>query len=116
MKKIITLGFIISACLMGQAIAGPNHKFNGQLQSNFTNNSYEKVQIAEHGKSLSGRDVLQIINSIVPGEASDIRQSFENGRKVFIVRWEPSESHLRGKIIIFVVDAETGQILKRSGG
>jgi uncharacterized membrane protein YkoI len=35
----------------------------------------------------------------------------ENGRTIYVVRWQAS----RGRIIIFRVDAETGQIIGRQG-
>ena len=71
---------------------------------------------ADKGKILSLREVAQIIDNNVPGRLSDAQLTNEGGRQVYLVRWEPSQEKERGRIIIFVVDAETGKILSRRGG
>ena len=55
--------------------------------------------------------VLAIINSQEPGSQLDTNTVIENGRPIYVVRWQAS----RGRIIIFRVDAETGQIIGRQG-
>ena len=55
--------------------------------------------------------VLDRINDIEPGTQLDTRLISENGRPYYIVRWQAS----RGRIIIFKVDAQTGQIVGRQG-
>jgi hypothetical protein len=53
--------------------------------------------------------VLETINSQEPGTQLDTNTVQENGRTIYVVRWQAS----RGRIIIFRVDAETGQIIGR---
>ena len=53
--------------------------------------------------------VLENINAQEPGTQLDTNTVVENGRTIYVVRWQAS----RGRIIIFRVDAETGQILGR---
>jgi uncharacterized membrane protein YkoI len=55
--------------------------------------------------------VLETINSQEPGTQLDTNTVIENGKTVYVVRWQAS----RGRIIIFRVDAETGQIIARQG-
>lgn len=55
--------------------------------------------------------VLETINAQEPGTQLDTNTVVENGRTIYIVRWQAS----RGRIIIFRVDAETGQIIGRQG-
>ena len=55
--------------------------------------------------------VLEMINAIEPGNQLDTRIVTENGRPFYIVRWQAS----RGRIMIFKVDAQTGQIVGRQG-
>jgi uncharacterized membrane protein YkoI len=55
--------------------------------------------------------VLNRINDIEPGTQLDTSLISENGRPYYIVRWQAS----RGRIIIFKVDAQTGQIVGRQG-
>jgi hypothetical protein len=53
--------------------------------------------------------VIETINSQEPGTQLDTNTVQENGRTIYVVRWQAS----RGRIIIFRVDAETGQIIGR---
>lgn len=55
--------------------------------------------------------VLETINAQEPGSQLDTNTVIENGRTLYVVRWQAS----RGRIIIFRVDAETGQIIGRQG-
>lgn len=75
----------------------------------------EAVVQVRQARQLSLREVAQIIDARVPGRLSDAQLVEQNGRMVYIIRWEPSDENARGRIIIFVVDAETGAILSRRG-
>lgn len=55
--------------------------------------------------------VLEMINSIEPGNQLDTQIVTENGRPFYIVRWQAS----RGRIMLFKVDAQSGQIVGRQG-
>jgi uncharacterized membrane protein YkoI len=55
--------------------------------------------------------VLEAINAQEPGSQLDTNTVIENGKPIYVVRWQAS----RGRIIIFRVDAETGQIIGRQG-
>lgn len=55
--------------------------------------------------------VLESINAQEPGRQLDTNTVMENGRPIYVVRWQAS----RGRIIIFRVDAESGQIIGRQG-
>jgi uncharacterized membrane protein YkoI len=55
--------------------------------------------------------VFETINAQEPGTQLDTNTVVENGRTIYVVRWQAS----RGRIIIFRVDAETGQIIGRQG-
>ncbi|OYU78075.1 MAG: hypothetical protein CFE32_03205 [Alphaproteobacteria bacterium PA3] len=49
--------------------------------------------------------------AIEPGNQLDTQIVNENGRPFYIVRWQAS----RGRIMIFKVDAQSGQIVGRQG-
>lgn len=55
--------------------------------------------------------VFATINSQEPGRQLDTNTVMDNGRPIYVVRWQAS----RGRIIIFRVDAESGQIIGRQG-
>jgi uncharacterized membrane protein YkoI len=61
--------------------------------------------------AVSLSQVLETINAQEPGTQLDTNTVVENGRTIYVVRWQAS----RGRIIIFRVDAETGQIIGRQG-
>ena len=63
------------------------------------------------GQTVPLSQVLDRINDIEPGTQLDTSLINENGRPYYIVRWQASH----GRIIIFKVDAQTGQIVGRQG-
>ena len=67
------------------------------------------MQVASSLAPLS--QVLETINALEPGTQLDTNTIIENGKTIYVVRWQAS----RGRIIIFRVDAETGQIIGRQG-
>lgn len=75
----------------------------------------DPVVPVRQSRQLSPREAVQIINARVPGRPYDVREEMQNGRLVYVIRWEPSDENARGRIIIFVVDAETGAILSQRG-
>jgi uncharacterized membrane protein YkoI len=72
------------------------------------------VTMAE--RQLTLREVAQIIAREVPGSILEAELTSQGGRPVYVVRWEPSDESQRGRLLVFVVDAENGRILSRRGG
>jgi uncharacterized membrane protein YkoI len=116
--------FVMIVCSMTLAVAAPAHAGKAQ--------SWAGILGQMNGRSLlpgpvdqSGRmslmqiasslvplgQVLEAINAQEPGSQLDTNTVIENGKPVYVVRWQAS----RGRIIIFRVDAETGQIIGRQG-
>lgn len=92
------------------AVAGP------RWQEPSAQSGGEVFQPIRQGRQLSLREVVQIIEGSVPGRLSDAQLVYQGQRAVYLIRWEASEPSARGRIILFTVDAETGQILSRRGG
>lgn len=115
MKKLAATltGLLLIGMAPNIALARPH--FVPQMPDNgFISNYVPPMsKYADRGQILSLREVAQIINQSVPGRLSDAQLVNEGGRQVYVVRWEPSEN--RGRIIEFVVDAESGRILSRRG-
>jgi uncharacterized membrane protein YkoI len=102
-KTALSVALIAScACGFAQpAFAGRGDAWS-QARSTF-------VQMAASAVPLS--QVLAAINAQEPGSQLDTNTVVENGRTIYVVRWQAA----RGRIIIFKVDAETGQIIGRQG-
>jgi hypothetical protein len=115
MKKLAATltGLLLIGMAPNSALARPH--FSTPMPSNgFVSNFVPPMsRYADKGQILSLREVAQILNQSVPGRLSDAQLVNDGGRQVYVVRWEPSEN--RGRIIEFVVDAETGKILSRRG-
>jgi uncharacterized membrane protein YkoI len=100
----------IIAATVTLAIAAPAHAGRGLVPGPMTENGrMSLMQIATTLVPLS--QVLETINAQEPGNQLDTNTVIENGRTIYVVRWQAS----RGRIIIFRVDAETGQIIGRQG-
>jgi uncharacterized membrane protein YkoI len=105
MKTTTTLFLAVTAGLMC-ATAQP--AFAGK-SSAWSQVRGEYIQLAAAAVPLS--QVLAAINAQEPGRQLDTNTEVENGRTIYVVRWQAA----RGRIIIFRVDAETGQIIGRQG-
>ncbi|MCU0882376.1 MAG: PepSY domain-containing protein [Hyphomonadaceae bacterium] len=86
----------------------------GRLQDRDQTRMSVPVTLAQ--RQLTLREVSQIIAREVPGSILEAELSNQGGRPVYVVRWEPSDEAQRGRLLVFVVDAETGRILSRRGG
>jgi uncharacterized membrane protein YkoI len=56
--------------------------------------------------------VLAMLSARYPGRPLDTRPGDAGGRRAYFVQWQLEN----GRVVVFVVDAETGQILGRQGG
>jgi len=56
--------------------------------------------------------VLKMIAQNTPGRHLNTTQGESGGRPVYFVQWQLPD----GRVVIFVVDAESGAILSRQGG
>jgi uncharacterized membrane protein YkoI len=71
----------------------------------------------EQDQARSGRQaplsrVLAMIGSRNPGRHLNTTQGDSGGRPAYFVQWQLPD----GRVVIFVVDAESGQIIGRQGG
>ena len=76
-----------------------------------------RVQAAAFQDGRSARQVplaqvLAMLSARYPGRPLDTRQGDAGGRRAYFVQWQLEN----GRVVVFVVDAESGQILGRQGG
>jgi uncharacterized membrane protein YkoI len=121
MKNILTSLIAFSCVFSAQAADARPKSSSGQDARTFSyigpqNQFGPSFSFQEQFRTISLREIREIIASQVPGDIQDARLIEDGGRKVYEVRWQPSDASLRGRIMIFIVDAESGQILSRRGG
>jgi uncharacterized membrane protein YkoI len=71
---------------------------------------------ARHGVN-SGRQVplsrvLDMLRSRYPGRHLNTSMGEQGGRAAYLVQWQMAD----GRVVVFVVDAESGQVIGRQGG
>ena len=64
------------------------------------------------GRQVSLSRVLAMIASRTPGRHLNTTQDDFGGRPVYVVQWQMPD----GRVVLFIVDAESGQIMSRQGG
>jgi uncharacterized membrane protein YkoI len=64
------------------------------------------------GRQVSLSSVISAIKGRQPGRHLNTTVGQAGGRAAYIVQWQLPD----GRVVIFIVDAESGQILSRQGG
>jgi uncharacterized membrane protein YkoI len=64
------------------------------------------------GRQVPLARVLAMIGQRTPGKHLNTTQNDYNGRPAYFVQWQKSG----GAVVVFIVDAETGQMLGQQGG
>jgi uncharacterized membrane protein YkoI len=64
------------------------------------------------GRQVPLSRVLQMIAQRTPGRHLNTTQDNVGGRPAYVVQWQMQD----GRVVIFIVDAESGAILSRQGG
>lgn len=64
------------------------------------------------GRQVPLSRILGMIASRYPGRHLNTSQDEMGGRPVYVVQWQMMD----GRVVIFIVDAESGAILSRQGG
>jgi uncharacterized membrane protein YkoI len=68
--------------------------------------------LAQAGRQAPLSRVLAMIAQIQPGRHLNTTMGESGGRPAYFVQWQTTD----GRVVIFVVDAESGQIIGRQGG
>lgn len=64
------------------------------------------------GRHVPLGQVIGMIGSRTPGRQLNTTMGDQGGRPVYIVQWQTPD----GRVMVFVVDAQNGQILSQRGG
>jgi uncharacterized membrane protein YkoI len=70
-------------------------------------------QVAQAGRQVPLSRIIPMIAQREPGRHLNTTMGEQGGHPVYFVQWQTTD----GRVVIFVVDAESGQIIgRRSGG
>jgi uncharacterized membrane protein YkoI len=64
------------------------------------------------GRQVPLSQVIAMISARTPGRQLNTTQGEHQGRAAYFVQWQTND----GRVIIFIVDAQSGAILSRQGG
>lgn len=67
---------------------------------------------ARGGRQVSLSRVLQMIGARYPGRHLNTTMGDAGGRPAYFVQWQMDD----GRVVVFVVDAQSGQVIGRQGG
>jgi uncharacterized membrane protein YkoI len=70
------------------------------------------VQLAQAGRLVPLSRVLAMIAQRTPGRHLNTTTGDAGGRPAYFVQWQMPD----GRVVVFIVDAETGQTIGRQGG
>lgn len=111
MKRLLVIAALLAAA-PGMALAqrGPDldrPSFGGGRGDQDT--AREAVR---GGRQAPLAQVIAMIGARTPGRQLNTTQGDFNGRSAYFVQWQTTD----GRVIIFIVDAQSGAILSRQGG
>ena len=64
------------------------------------------------GRQVPLSRVLAMLSSRYPGRHLNTSMGDQGGRAAYFVQWQTAD----GRVVVFVVDAESGQVIGRQGG
>ena len=112
-RRFTTVGFVVLALAMGlilpQVALAQNPRAIFGAGRGDQDQAHEAVRT---GKQVSLSRILQTIAARNPGRHLNTTLGESGGRTAYFIQWQLDD----GQVVVFVVDAEKGQILGRQGG
>jgi uncharacterized membrane protein YkoI len=107
MKRLVLIAAAIAALAPGMATAQGRGDFGAGR------NDQDRARDArQQGRHLPLSAVLARIAASTPGRQLNTQYGERGGQAIYIIQWLTPD----GRVIIFVVDAESGSIISRQGG
>jgi uncharacterized membrane protein YkoI len=112
MKRLVLLVAALAALAPGVADAQRRGDF-GRPALGAGGDDQEKARdYRREGRHLPLAAIIARIAASTPGRQLNTEYGDRGGRTIYIIQWLTPD----GRVLIFVVDAETGSILSRQGG
>jgi uncharacterized membrane protein YkoI len=102
MKRILLAAALASAA----ATASPSLAAQGQGQE-------AGRQAGQPGRQAPLSRVLVMLNQRWPGKQLNTTMGESGGRPAYMIQWQMAKD---GRVVVFVVDAESGQVVGQQGG
>ena len=103
--------FAVLAVLIAAATAPVDVQAQGGIRG-FAGDQDQAREGVRSGRQAPLSRVLQMIGSRYPGRHLNTTLGDAGGRPAYYVQWQMEN----GRVVVFVVDAESGQIMGRQGG
>jgi uncharacterized membrane protein YkoI len=110
MQRVFALAVLIAAAAgpMAQAAAQDSRPVLGAGRGD-QDQAREGVK---SGRQVPLSRVLAMLSSRYPGRHLNTSMGDSGGRAAYYVQWQMAD----GRVVVFVVDAESGQVIGRQGG
>lgn len=109
MKRLVLIAALLASAAPAAAAAQDNGRSSLGAGKRDQAEAREGVR---SGRQMSLSRVLGMLEARYPGRHLNTTQGDAGGRPAYYVQWQMND----GRVVIFVVDAESGQILGRQGG
>ena len=70
-------------------------------------------QVAQAGRQVPLSRVLAMLGQRYPGKQLNTTMGESGGRPAYMIQWQMAKD---GRVVVFVVDAESGQVVGQQGG
>ena len=109
MKRLLVIAALLAAAPAAVAQPYPDY---GRPSYGGRHDQDAARDAVRGGRQVPLSQVIANIASRTPGRQLNTTQGDAGGRPAYFVQWQTND----GRVIIFVVDAQSGQIISRQGG
>ncbi|MES2895673.1 hypothetical protein M9M90_16020 [Phenylobacterium sp. LH3H17] len=111
MKRLFVIAALLAAVPVGaNAQRGPD--FDRPSYGGGRGDQDTARDAVRGGRQVPLSQVIAMISARTPGRQLNTTQGEFGGRSAYFVQWQTND----GRVIIFIVDAQSGAILSRQGG
>ena len=111
MKRIIALAALLAAAAGPLAAAAAQPDGRPVLGAGRGDQDQAREGV-KSGRQVPLSRVLAMLSSRYPGRHLNTSMGDQGGRAAYFVQWQMAD----GRVVVFVVDAESGQVIGRQGG
>jgi uncharacterized membrane protein YkoI len=111
MKRLFALAVLLAAATAPLAAAAAQDPGRPVLGAGRGDQDQAREGVRS-GRQAPLSRVLDMLRARYPGRHLNASMGDQGGRAVYFVQWQMAD----GRVVVFVVDAESGQVIGRQGG